>query len=151
MKFRLDSSIYDLEDGRFIAQFLGVVPFDVSRLPLNPYPNSGPVVKWEFHIESGPNVGKPCSTLTQQYPTAKNSCTRMLCGICRTALKEGDEIDPDAFQGCFYAVSIIDGKLDNKFPPQYLGRDMATAIRTFDPDGTQSSLAQPSKCDPISF
>lgn len=121
MQFTYDPNLYQLEDGRQLAQFVNVEPFDKRQLRNDPYPNSGPLVRWEFKIMTGVDAGKQAFILTPQNPSPKNACMRMITGITGQPMKENEQITLEPFKGRYYAVLIKDGKISHQFPPQSYG------------------------------
>lgn len=147
MRFKFDPALYELADGRYIAKFIGVSEVPPEQIRNQQFPNSGPTIAWNFSFENGENHGKTGRVLTPAQLTPKNATMRMACGIMRRVIAEDEEFDTNGMNGFYYAVSVIDGYPSNKFAPQYLGKDLQTAMRTFDPDATQIDPKEPLKPD----
>ena len=70
----------------------------------------GAGIRWKFQVDSGPCAGQTTSRVTGMSPTPKNGCGKMLSGLIGRALKEGEQIDPDAFIGKHYMIVVATGR-----------------------------------------
>lgn len=63
--------------------------------------------RFKFTIDSpGPVFGQTASRVTGNVPNPQNACGRMLAGLIGHALKEREQIDPDAYIGKKY-IGIV--------------------------------------------
>jgi hypothetical protein len=134
MRITYDPNLYNFDDGRYLAKFIGVGPFNNAAasgkdgLPL------GPAYKWCFMLVSGPDTDKVSGNITSMHPTVKNACGRMIMAVSDSDLDEEAPFDSDDFVGAFYMVTIRGGKLVDNPGPRFTGgpkacvADMLAAI-----------------------
>jgi hypothetical protein len=67
-------------------------------------------IRWKFIIDAGPHAGQTASRITGTTPSPKNGCGKMLSGLIGRALKEGEQIDPDAYIGKRYLLVVAAGQ-----------------------------------------
>jgi hypothetical protein len=91
--------------GSYTAEFVGF-----ENQPENKEKGYGAGLRWKFVIESGPQAGQVASRITQPLPTTKNSCGKILAGLLGRALRDGEQVDPDAFVGKRYMIVVAAGQ-----------------------------------------
>lgn len=84
--------------GSYYADFVGV------KEVTNDY---GAGLQWEWRVAA---TGQAITRITQDKPTPKNACGRILAGLTGSALAIGGEIDLDRFIGKRYIVIVAQTK-----------------------------------------
>jgi hypothetical protein len=91
--------------GNYTGKFAGT-----EEVPANAEKKYGPGLRWKFVIDTGPYEGQEVSRVTGPAPTLKNACGKLLSGLIGRALKEDEQIDPDASVGKRYMVVVAAGQ-----------------------------------------
>jgi hypothetical protein len=91
--------------GNYVATFAGY-----ENQPENKEKGYGMGLRWKFAIADGPQAGQITSRITSPTPTTKNTCGKMLVGLLGRALRDGEQIDPDAFIGKKYMIVVAAGQ-----------------------------------------
>ena len=91
--------------GNYSATFIGT-----KEQAANAQKGYGPGIRWEWKITVGPQAGQVASRITGPLPTPKNGAGKMLAGILGRALKEGEEIDLQAYVGKPYMIVVAAGQ-----------------------------------------
>lgn len=106
MEMTFTKGQYDVPEGKFIGQFLGLKLLsdtgakdrDGNLLP--------PAMAWEFQIVEGEYAGKKCDRVTGRQPTPKSGCGKMLAAVTDQILKDGGTYDPEQFKGKLYRLTV---------------------------------------------
>lgn len=91
--------------GNYVGVFLGV-----EAQPANAEKGYGPGLRWKWTVDAGPYAGQVASRVTGPTPTPKNSCGKILSGLLGRALKEGEDVDPEALVGKRYLLIVAPGQ-----------------------------------------
>lgn len=147
-------SEFEMPDGKYLAEFLGVTmrddpPGSKPRIGQDGKPLP-PAMTWDFRIVDGPEKGKRADKLTGRIPTPNSGCGKMLVCISDSVLKEGDRVNLDQFVGKIYRITIKENRVsDNPGPvlervtqpaPTTAGNGTATSTPVGNPGQTAGDL-----------
>lgn len=138
MKTTFHENPYAVDDGRFLARFVGVTEFSSDKArdkDGNPIP---PGWKWEFELCEGQDAGKMANRITSKVPTLKNLCGKIMMSLADGNLADGIEFDSDAFKGFYYRITIRDGIISDNPPPSFVGTQRPSDGK----DGDKKSIEQ---------
>ncbi|SRR5579871_2024141 len=91
--------------GSYTGTFVGI-----EAQPENKEKGYPAGIRWKFAIDAGPHAAQTASRVTGGTPSPKNSCGKMLSGLIGRALKEGEQVDPDAYLGKRYMLVVATGQ-----------------------------------------
>lgn len=111
MKLTFTKSKFDVPEGQYVATFAGLEmldpkPGEAPRLGRDGKPMA-PGMAWRFHISEGPESGKQADRVTGRNPGPKNVCGRFLAAVTGQILKDGMEVDLDAYIGKRYRINVV--------------------------------------------
>src|SRR5262245_29748361 len=111
MKMKIGDSNFGAPVGTYVAEFLGVTPFNNGQKVGRDGKPMGPAVEWKFAIVEDPDhagefIGREVSRITSEKPTAANACGQLLSGLVGRALAKGEEIDLAAYEGRHFRVTV---------------------------------------------
>lgn len=127
MKLTYGKAEYEVDDGKYVARFLGVTMRDpTGQLGRDGKP-MGPAMTWDFEITEGPAAGKKVDKLTSRSPTPKSSCGKLLAAVCDSVLKDGTEVDLAQFVGRSYRITVQENRVSDSPPPILIHQGPAPA------------------------
>lgn len=117
MKLTFTKSKFDVPEGQYVAQFLGLQMLD-------PKPGEGPRLgqdgkpmppgmAWRFQILEGPESGKQADRISGRQPSPKNVCGRFLAAVSGQILKDGMEVDLEQYVGKKYRINVVQKESGN--------------------------------------
>lgn len=123
---KLKMTEFGAPKGIYLAKFLGLKAFETAKVGRDGKPME-PGMEWQFEIiedtdHDGAYVGVRVGRITSQTPTAGNACGQLLGGLVDRKIDLNEEIDPDAFTGQLYRVTIA-GQRDNPEKTQVIQID----------------------------
>lgn len=111
----------DLEDGRYLARFLGVSTFKNNGQRGRDGELLSDGIAWKFQIEHpGPMDGKAVFCISDQKITMKNKTGRMITAITGRPMPETFEFDSRKYENFYYIIYIQEGKISDKLIPQFV-------------------------------
>lgn len=135
MKLTIHEKPYEIDDGRYLAQFVGVFPHHNPEAKTAEGRLIGPQLKWVFRIAEGENSGKEPITMTSRLPSLANTCGKILSALSNDTAVEGEECDTNRFVNAYYRISVKNGFITVDPPPSFVAfrrpndSDHARAIR----------------------
>jgi hypothetical protein len=121
MKTTFHENPYAIDDGRFLAKFKGIEPFQSENAVDKNGNKLPPGWKWEFTLCEGPHAGKIANIITPNVPTLKNKCGRMIMAVSDGVVRDGMEFDSDTYRGNYYRITIREGIISDSPPPSFVG------------------------------
>jgi hypothetical protein len=85
----------------YAAEFVGV-----EETPPRPGTDYGPGWRWRFRITAGEYANRIVSRVTNQAPTLKNNCGKMLQAVTGRPIALNEEVDLTAYVGRRYSVQM---------------------------------------------
>lgn len=85
--------------GLYDAKFIGIEE--------TTHPEYGAGLEWQWEIVKGRSNGQRVTRRTGRDPTPRNSCGKIISGLLGRELKDGEEIDPQAFTGADCKVFVV--------------------------------------------
>jgi hypothetical protein len=144
MLLTYDSTLYHVDDGRHLAKFIGVKPyFNPTAVGKDGQPIP-PGLMFEFEIVDGECRGKICSMITPQRPTPKNKCGMMVTCLTQSPLEDGVPVEIDRYRDLFYMITVDNGRLSDRPPPQYISGSLESALRMVAEMRPNPQASQPS-------
>lgn len=127
MKMTFSKNAFEIPDGKYLAKFLGTTmreqtgQTDPKGRPLPP------PMTWDFEVVEGDHLGKKLDRMTGRDPTPKSACGKFLAAVSDRVLKDGDEIDLNAYVGKLYRVTVQENRISDNPAPVRVYEDQPAA------------------------
>jgi hypothetical protein len=121
MKTTFYENPYEVDEGRFLARFLGESVYYNPEARGKDGKSIDPGYKWEWELSEGPDTGKRVNIITGQVPSLKNKCGRIIMALANGNLFDGSAFDSSKFVGFYYRVTIRDGLVSDNPSPSFVG------------------------------